>query len=184
MYLAAPPPAVTEQLVLDREGGHLAVQEMVVVHPPHPRLVIPLLPGAQAPVVVAGTAVLVGHRLVLAPDAGPVQVNYQVPFGPRGLAAPWPVTAPVSQLLVLTGRGVSLPLITNQALSGAGQAALNDQVYRVAGARNLRPGTQLVLNFVYAAEDQSPVQQGLWAGVVGGSLLLVSLLLGRRKGSG
>lgn len=173
--LAATPAEPFAMAVVDRAGpGAVSVTE--TVSQPGGG-VFALWPGAYDASVPAGLAALVQNRFTVPQGVSSAQVKFYVHMPASGVTVHWPFPSRVGMLWILVGKGLSLPVILNQAFAQAPPTVWNGADYRVYSAKDVRQS--VVVNLQYAGPQVSPWQGALpWLWLI--PVVLVGYLVLRR----
>ncbi len=168
------PVVVGEEVLVEHAGADLAFYDAMEFHGAPGGEVIKLPPGANRVRVIQGGGLRRGESIVFPGSADFVAYAFQLPLTSR--AYTWVKTLPYpveGHLNLLTGSGVQLPGIINQAFYPVGVRNIAGQHFQeYTTVQPLSAGTKLPLNLqVNELAEISPAARA------GGNLLLILLAL-------
>lgn len=140
LQAAVLPGGTVEELVFEKSGDALTVVQLVST--PRSRF-FPVLAGAQGLSVPAGASAVVARAAFAPPSGGHLaEVRYTLPLGQaKGLVLRLRIPVRLTSLWVLTGPGVELPIVLNQAFFAEGTTEQLGVTYQAFAAGGVGPGS-------------------------------------------
>jgi hypothetical protein len=170
--IAAGQPRVVEELAISRSAR--GVEVFQIVSSPRPR-VFPLLEGARGASVPPGAAAVLGSGGVSPPEGlAEAEVRYTVPTGASGALLTLRLPTRLD-LFVLTGPGITFPIVLNQAFFAQGSTIQLGTSYRVYAAAGQGPG-QVTLRLEWQGGER--YLEWLWIPL---AALVAAVFLWRRR---